>query len=226
MAMQRKRRRRSGGSNNNNNNNANPNRHYESNGPDVRIRGSAQQILDKYLQYARDAHTSGDRVKAEALFQHAEHYARIVAVFEKQKEEARVEREAREAAKAEERAQRDADRAVQTEREDSSEPSADQAPVAESADAESADAAPESKPRRRSRKPRDENGSESLKVIDGDAKETPEPVEAADDAVAEKPKRRRAYARKKEAPVEAVDEADGVMKTLARGSDEVIAEAE
>ena len=102
MAMQRKRRRRSGG---NNNNNPNPNRHYESNGPDVRIRGSAQQILDKYLQYARDAQTSGDRVKAEALFQHAEHYARIVAEFEKQKEEARLEREAREAAKAEERAQ-------------------------------------------------------------------------------------------------------------------------
>ena len=46
MAMQRKRRRRSGG-NNNNNNSPNPNRHYESNGPEVRIRGSAQQILDK-----------------------------------------------------------------------------------------------------------------------------------------------------------------------------------
>ena len=80
MAMQRKRRRRSGG---NNNNNTNPNKHYESNGPDVRIRGSAQQILDKYLQYARDAQTAGDRVKAEGLFQHAEHYARIVAEFER-----------------------------------------------------------------------------------------------------------------------------------------------
>lgn len=221
MAMQRKRRRRSGGSNNNNNNNPNPNRHYESNGPDVRIRGSAQQILDKYLQYARDAQTSGDRVKAEALFQHAEHYARIVAVFEKQKEEARIEREAREAAKAEERAQRDAERAEQTEREDSSEPAVDQPEATESADA-----ATESKPRRRTRKPRDENGSEALKVIDGDAPETPEPIEASDDATTEKPKRRRSYARKKEAPVEAVDEADGVMKTLARGSDEVIAEAE
>eukprot|EP00558_Chaetoceros_sp_UNC1202_P004370 CAMPEP_0197252696 /NCGR_PEP_ID=MMETSP1429-20130617/62372_1 /TAXON_ID=49237 /ORGANISM="Chaetoceros sp., Strain UNC1202" /LENGTH=88 /DNA_ID=CAMNT_0042715149 /DNA_START=114 /DNA_END=376 /DNA_ORIENTATION=+ len=88
MAMQRKRRRRSGGNNNNNNNN-NPNKHFESNGPDVRIRGSAAQILEKYQQYARDAQTSGDRVKAEALFQHAEHYARIVAVFEKQKEEER-----------------------------------------------------------------------------------------------------------------------------------------
>ena len=229
MAMQRKRRRRSGGSNNNNNsssNNPNPNRHYESNGPDVRIRGSAQQILDKYLQYARDAHTSGDRVKAEALFQHAEHYARIVAVFEKQKEEARIEREARDAAKAEERAQRDAERAAQAESEDSSEPSAEQTPTVETADAGSADTAPESKPRRRTRKPREENGSEALKVIDGDDAAAPEPAEASADASAEKPKRRRTYARKKDAPAETVDEADGVMKTLARGSDEIIAEAE
>lgn len=224
MAMQRKRRRRSGGSNNNNNNNnPNPNRHYESNGPDVRIRGSAQQILDKYLQYARDAHTSGDRVKAEALFQHAEHYARIVAVFEKQKEEARVEREAREAAKAEERAQRDAERAAQGGSDDASEPSSDQAV---SADGGSDETVAESKPRRRSRKPREENGSEALKVIDGDDADAPEPVEASADAEAEKPKRRRTYSRKKEAPADAVDEADGVMKTLARGSDEVVAEAE
>lgn len=107
MAIQRKRRRRSSGSSNTNNNN--PNRHYESNGPDVRIRGSAQQILEKYMQYARDAQTSGDRVKAEALFQHAEHYARIVTVFERQKEEERREREERELRRAEERAARQSD---------------------------------------------------------------------------------------------------------------------
>ena len=105
MAMQRKRRRRSGGSNNNNN----PNRHFESNGPDVRIRGSAQQVLEKYLQYARDAQTAGDRIKAEGLFQHAEHYARIVATFERQKEEERREREERDAKRAEERAARGED---------------------------------------------------------------------------------------------------------------------
>ncbi len=108
MAIQRKRRRRSSGSSNTNNNN-NPNRHYESNGPEVRIRGSAQQILEKYMQYARDAQTSGDRVKAEALFQHAEHYARIVTVFERHKEEERREREERELRRAEERAARQAD---------------------------------------------------------------------------------------------------------------------
>lgn len=60
----------------------NPNplaRSYESNGPDVKIRGSAIQVADKYAQLARDAQSSGDRVMAENYFQHAEHYYRIVA---------------------------------------------------------------------------------------------------------------------------------------------------
>ncbi|WP_420394697.1 DUF4167 domain-containing protein [Acuticoccus sp.] len=54
-------------------------RSYESNGPDVKIRGSALQVADKYSQLARDAQSSGDRVTAENYFQHAEHYYRIVA---------------------------------------------------------------------------------------------------------------------------------------------------
>jgi len=54
------------------------NRSYESNGPEVKIRGNASQIYDKYLQLARDASSAGDRVRAENLFQHAEHYYRIV----------------------------------------------------------------------------------------------------------------------------------------------------
>lgn len=55
------------------------NRSYESNGPDVKIRGNANQVYEKYLQYGRDAQTSGDRIAAEAYFQHAEHYFRIMA---------------------------------------------------------------------------------------------------------------------------------------------------
>jgi hypothetical protein len=57
---------------------ANPNRALDSNGPDVRIRGTAQQIYDKYQALARDAHSSGDRVKAENYLQHAEHYWRLL----------------------------------------------------------------------------------------------------------------------------------------------------
>lgn len=50
---------------------------FESNGPDVKIRGSAQQVQEKYLNLARDAISSGDWVGAEAFFQFAEHYYRI-----------------------------------------------------------------------------------------------------------------------------------------------------
>ena len=51
---------------------------YESNGPDVKIRGTASHIAEKYIQLARDAQSSGDPVAAENYFQHAEHYFRIV----------------------------------------------------------------------------------------------------------------------------------------------------
>lgn len=56
----------------------NPNRALDSNGPDVRIRGTAQQIYDKYVALARDATSSGDRVKTENYLQHAEHYFRVL----------------------------------------------------------------------------------------------------------------------------------------------------
>jgi hypothetical protein len=55
------------------------NRVYESNGPDVKVRGSAQTIAEKYLQLGRDAQASGDNVASENYFQHAEHYLRILA---------------------------------------------------------------------------------------------------------------------------------------------------
>jgi hypothetical protein len=54
-------------------------RSYESNGPDVKIRGTAQHIAEKYLQLARDAQSSGDLVMAESLLQHAEHYFRLIS---------------------------------------------------------------------------------------------------------------------------------------------------
>ena len=52
----------------------------DSHGPDIRIRGSAQQVCNKYLALARDATSTGDRISAENLFQHAEHYFRIMAL--------------------------------------------------------------------------------------------------------------------------------------------------
>ncbi len=56
----------------------NRNHVFDSNGPDLRIRGTAQQLFEKYLQLGRDATSAGDRVMAESYFQHAEHYFRIM----------------------------------------------------------------------------------------------------------------------------------------------------
>ncbi|MEM6536042.1 MAG: DUF4167 domain-containing protein [Pseudomonadota bacterium] len=201
MAMQRKRRRRSSGNNNGNSNN--PNRHYESNGPDVRIRGSAQQILDKYLQYARDAQTSGDRVKAEALFQHAEHYARIVAVFEQQKEEQRKEREERDAARAEERAARQAEAAEEGEAEVVTSAELAAAPSEE----DTGEAAPE---------------PVTIEVVDASAEASVETGAEGEESGSDKPKRRRRSTYNRKTPV--ATEEDGVMKTLARGAEPDIAE--
>ncbi len=61
-------------------------RTFESNGPDVKIRGTAMHIAEKYQQLARDAQASGDRVMSENYNQHAEHYLRIVAAAQPQQQ--------------------------------------------------------------------------------------------------------------------------------------------
>jgi len=85
---------RSRGRNNNNNNGGGrrPNlplrmQTFDSNGPDVRIRGTAFQVHEKYLQLARDASSSGDRIMAESYLQHAEHYYRIIAAAQEQQQQ-------------------------------------------------------------------------------------------------------------------------------------------
>ncbi|MBI3701213.1 MAG: DUF4167 domain-containing protein [Afipia sp.] len=78
--------------NRNNNNNHNNNRRgqnpmtrvFESNGPDIKIRGTASHVAEKYVQLARDARTSGDPVAAENYYQHAEHYFRLIAAAQEQ----------------------------------------------------------------------------------------------------------------------------------------------
>jgi hypothetical protein len=76
---------RSRGRNNNNNGGGGGKKHmpprnqtYDSNGPDIRIRGNAHQVLEKYLTMARDCTLQGDRVAAENYYQHAEHYFRVI----------------------------------------------------------------------------------------------------------------------------------------------------
>lgn len=65
-------------------------RTYESNGPDVKIRGTAHHVAEKYLQLARDAQSSGDPVMAESYLQHAEHYFRIIAAAQLAQQQAQL----------------------------------------------------------------------------------------------------------------------------------------
>jgi hypothetical protein len=93
------RRSRGRGSNNNGGRRQNnvPLRHqtFDSNGPDVRIRGNAFQVYEKYVTLARDAQTAGDRIAAESYFQHAEHYFRIIGLINEQSGENQRGRDSR-----------------------------------------------------------------------------------------------------------------------------------
>lgn len=88
----------------------NPNKHWESLGPNVRIRGSAIQIYDKYVGLAEDAKRNGDRVLVENLKQHAEYYLRLMNVQQAQHQE----RQNRQQANAENDSANNVDNAVDT----------------------------------------------------------------------------------------------------------------
>jgi hypothetical protein len=89
MRPQKRSRGRNGGGNPYHNNNPNrggggprpPHRSqtFDSNGPNVKIRGNAYQVFERYLALAREAQSSGDPVSAENFFQHAEHYFRVMS---------------------------------------------------------------------------------------------------------------------------------------------------
>jgi hypothetical protein len=68
------------------------NQTFESNGPDGKIRGTAQQVLERYQALGRDASSSGDPVAAERYYQHAEHYFRLLHAAEAAEAERTAER--------------------------------------------------------------------------------------------------------------------------------------
>lgn len=72
------------------------NRVFESAGPDGKVRGTPQQIIDKYQALARDAQVSGDRVAAESYLQHSEHYSRLLGEAQRQQMETRLQQQDRE----------------------------------------------------------------------------------------------------------------------------------
>ena len=151
------------------------NRVFDSSGPEGKVRGTPQQIIDKYNQLARDAQLSGDRVATENFQQHAEHYLRMLAEAQR---EIDARREEQERQNRERQAERDRERAARQEQESNADPaSAPQPDVVEAEGDSGLVETPESQPkpkpktsRSRSRKPRSEK-----------------PEEAANDAPAEQP---------------------------------------
>ncbi len=143
------------------------NRVFDSSGPEGKVRGTPQQIIDKYNQLARDAQLSNDRVAAENFQQHAEHYLRLLSEAQKEMDTRREEQERQ---NRERQAERDRERLARQEQDASpsaAAPSSDDpgsAPQPDLADMPQPDVAetglvetPENKPkpkRSRSRKPK------------------------------------------------------------------------
>ena len=118
-----------------NNRNRNPlgnvvNRVFDSSGPEGKVRGTPQQIIDKYNQLARDASLGNDRVAAENFQQHAEHYMRMLSEAQK---EADQRREQQERENRDRQAQRDRDRGDRSDRDPQQQGRSDQDDSAENA---------------------------------------------------------------------------------------------
>ena len=161
------------------------NRVFDSSGPEGKVRGTPQQIIEKYNQLARDAQLSNDRVATENFQQHAEHYLRLLGSAQKE-QEARREQQERE--NRERQAERDRDRARRQERDSNADGDPAQAPqpdiveTAEQSDlvetpenSQDAQASDDGKPEgggsepagKRSRKPRGKSGK-GARQADGD----------------------------------------------------------
>ncbi|NBW71140.1 MAG: DUF4167 domain-containing protein, partial [Bacteroidetes bacterium] len=72
----------------------NSSRLFESNGPDIKIKGSAIQIVEKYQALSREYHSSGDPISAESCLQHAEHYQRIIEANELKSQKNQIDQSA------------------------------------------------------------------------------------------------------------------------------------
>ena len=133
------------------------NRVFDSSGPEGKVRGTPQQIIEKYNQLTRDAQLSNDRVAAENFQQHAEHYLRILGAAQKELE---AQREQQERENRDRQIERDRERAGRQERESNAPADPTNAPQPEVVDAASEESGlvetPESQPDapKRARKPR------------------------------------------------------------------------
>jgi hypothetical protein len=180
--------------------NVNPlSRNYESNGPDVKVRGNASHIAEKYVQLARDAQASGDSVMAENYFQHAEHYFRIISAAQAQnqaRQEQRREREEQDRGQDRDGENRDAenrnaddksDEATSSEQ-DAVEATSKEEVISEQPAANDEDAQEKPKRAPRARRPR------RKPVAEGDLADAPQPKLSVGDDVAEEVPAKKAAA--------------------------------
>ncbi|WP_424179717.1 DUF4167 domain-containing protein [Yoonia sp. TsM2_T14_4] len=137
------------------------NRVFESSGPDGKVRGTPQQIIEKYNQLHRDAQLSNDRVNAENFAQHAEHYTRLLAEAQREVDQRRDELEAQNRERQAERDKERNDRMQAQEQAGNDQPAAVERPDPRETDdlgAQGPDTGlvetPEEKPQQRARKPR------------------------------------------------------------------------
>lgn len=164
------------------------NRVYDSSGPEGKVRGTPQQIIDKYTQLARDAFLSNDRVAGENFQQHAEHYTRLLSEAQRemearrqQSEQQNRERQQREKEEREARAERKSSQTAAGE--------GDQPDIAPQSDAVDDDTdsglveTPESKPKKAPARPRKPRKSAKSDTSDNEANSaggTPDAPEAAE----------------------------------------------
>ena len=153
------------------------NRVFDSSGPEGKVRGTPQQIIDKYNQLHRDAQLAGDRVLVEAYAQHAEHYTRMLAEALREQE---AKREEADRQNRERQAERDRERAGRQQAHESQHQSnveeAKEQPVADEGDSGLVET-PEAQPKpRKPRKPRTRT-SPTPKPSDDAQGDTPEAAE-------------------------------------------------
>ncbi len=202
---------------NNNNNRSSVNivnRVFDSSGPESKVRGTPQQIIDKYNQLARDAQLSNDRVAAENFQQHAEHYLRLLS--EAQREiDARREQEAAAQAQRDRQHQQNQQNQQNTQPDSQQQPQpqaekpAQEQPSGDGAQPAQAEADQQPRPPRRARTPRAEKKSEPRDDVietensgDSGLVDTPESKPS-------KPRRTRAKPKPKaDTPKESVQAAD------------------
>ena len=157
------------------------NRVFDSSGPEGKVRGTPQQIIDKYNQLARDAQLANDRVATENFQQHAEHYLRLLAEAQREVDQRREEQERQ-------NRERQSERGPQDRGQGNDPATQDQPDVLEVAEAE---------------------GDSGLVETPESRATEPDPVFVTEEAPAKKPRARRAPARKKAAPAPETGGPDG-----------------